>query len=134
MHEISAGIDRQSAISCRQVLSILTMKRHSLIPLERIQLSILIIRSERVILDTDLALLYGVATKRLNEQVRRNRKRFPEDFVFQLSKAEKDEVVANCDHLQKLKFSSTLPYAFTEHGAIMAANVLNGDRAVEASV
>ena len=110
------------------------MKRHSLIPLERIQLSILIIRSERVILDTDLALLYGVATKRLNEQVRRNRKRFPEDFVFQLSKAEKDEVVANCDHLQKLKFSSTLPYAFTEHGAIMAANVLNSDRAVEASV
>ena len=76
------------------------MKRHSLIPLERIQLSILIIRSERVILDTDLALLYGVATKRLNEQVRRNRKRFPEDFVFQLSKADKDEVVANCDHLQ----------------------------------
>jgi len=110
------------------------MKRQSLIPLERIQLSILIIRSERVILDTDLAGLYGVATKRLNEQVRRNRKRFPEDFMFQLSKAEKDEVVANCDHLHKLKFSSTLPYVFTEHGAIMAANILNTDRAVEASV
>ena len=67
-------------------------------------------------------------------EVRRNRKRFPEDFMFQLSKAEKDEVVANCDHLHKLKFSSTLPYAFTEHGAIMAANVLNSDRAVEARV
>jgi hypothetical protein len=85
-------------------------------------------------LDADLALLYGVTTKRLNEQVKRNKKRFPEDFIFQLTKTEKDEVVANCDHLQNLKFSRTRPYAFTEHGAIMAANILNNDRAVEASV
>jgi len=79
-------------------------------------------------------LLYGVTTKRLNEQVKRNQRRFPEDFMFQLTKTEKDEVVANCDHLKKLKFSRTRPYAFTEHGAIMAANILNSDRAVEASV
>jgi hypothetical protein len=87
-----------------------------------------------VILDTDLALLYGVATKRLNEQVKRNRARFPEDFMFQLTQAEKDEVVANCDHLQNLKYSRTRPYAFTEHGAIMAANILNSDEAIQVSV
>ena len=85
-------------------------------------------------IDTDLAELYGVETKRLNEQVKRNRERFPEDFMFQLTPVEKDEVVANCDHLAKLKFSKALPYAFTEHGAIQAANVLNAPRAVEMGV
>ena len=85
-------------------------------------------------LDADLAKLYGVETKRLNEQVRRNIERFPEDFMFHLTAEEKSEVVANCDHLAKLKFSPTLPYAFTEHGAIMAASILNSPRAVEASV
>ena len=78
-----------------------------------------------------MAQLYGVDTKRLNEQVKRNIERFPHDFMFQLSAAEKAEVVANCDHLQKLKFSKSLPYAFTEHGAIQAANVLASPRAVE---
>jgi hypothetical protein len=110
------------------------MKNKSLIPIERVNLSILQIRKYRVILDADLALLYGVTTKRLNEQVKRNKRRFPEDFMFQLTKTEKDKVVANCDHLQNLKFSRTRPYAFTEHGAIMAANILNSERAVEASV
>ena len=85
-------------------------------------------------LDTDLADLYGVTTKRLNEQVRRNRERFPKDFLFQLTETEKAEVVANCDHLTKLKFSPNPPYAFTEHGAIMAASVLNSPSAVEVSV
>lgn len=85
-------------------------------------------------IDADLAKLYGVTTKRLNEQVKRNSERFPEDFVIQLSRTERDEVVANCDHLSRLKYSPTLPYAFTEHGAIMAANVLNSPRAVEMSV
>ena len=79
-------------------------------------------------LSTDLAQIYGVATKRLNEQVKRNRDRFPQDFMFQLTAAEKAEVVANCDHLSLLKFSPVLPYAFTEHGAIMAANVLNSQK------
>jgi hypothetical protein len=79
-------------------------------------------------------MIYDVPTKRLNEQVRRNSARFPEDFVFQLTSAEKQEVVANCDHLARLKFSKTLPYAFTEHGAIMAASVLNSPEAVKMSV
>ena len=85
-------------------------------------------------IDADPAALYGVPTKRLNEQVRRNAGRFPEDFCSQLSPAEKAEVVANCDHLARLKFSPSLPYAFTGHGAIMAANVLNSARAVKMSV
>ncbi|MEK7436711.1 MAG: ORF6N domain-containing protein [Pseudomonadota bacterium] len=62
------------------------------------------------------------------------RVRFPKDFVFQLSRVERDEVVANCDHLRRLKFSPTMPFAFTEHGALMAASVLNTPRAVEVSL
>lgn len=95
---------------------------------------ILTIRGQKVILDADLAELFGVSTKRLNEQVKRNIERFPEDFRFQLSTAEKSELVANCDHLARLKFSKTLPHAFTEHGALMAANVLNSPEAVSMSV
>ena len=105
-----------------------------LVPVERIQKAILFIRSEKMILDADLAALYGVSTKRLNEQVKRNGGRFPEDFMFQLTADEKAEVVANCDHLRRLKFSPKLPNAFTEHGTIMAANILNSERAVHASV
>jgi hypothetical protein len=92
------------------------------------------IRGQRVIVDHDLAALFGVATKRLNEQVRRNKGRFPRDFMFQLTRAEKAEVVANCDHLRKLRFSARSPYAFSEYGAIMAANVLNSARAIQMSV
>ena len=84
--------------------------------------------------DADIARLYGVTTKRLNEQVKRNTDRFPEDFMFQLAQDEKDEVVAKCDHLAKLKFSSTLPYVFTEHGALMVASILNTPQAIEMSV
>ena len=87
-----------------------------------------------MIVDADLAALYGVPTKRLNEQVKRNVDRFPRDFMFQLTPAEKAEVVANCDHLQKLKFSKALPFAFTEHGAIQAANVLASPQAVEMGI
>jgi len=81
------------------------------VPIERIEGAILVIRGEKVILDSDLALLYGVRTKRLNEQVKRNQNRFPVDFMFQLTEAEKSEVVANCDHLGKLRFSPALPFA-----------------------
>jgi ORF6N domain len=102
--------------------------------LPRIESRILTLRSQRVMIDADLAALYGVTTKRLNEQVKRNAERFPQDFLFQLSSAEKAEVVANCDHLQKLKFSKVLPYAFTEHGAIQAANVLASAQAVEMGI
>ena len=103
----------------------------NLIPSERIEKAILLIRSQKVILDSDLALIYGVPTKRLNEQVKRNRKRFPTDFMFQLTVEEKAEVVANCDHLTKLKFSPGLPNAFTEHGAVMLASVLNSEMAIK---
>jgi hypothetical protein len=85
-------------------------------------------------LDADLAELYGVSTKRLNEQVRRNTDRFPADFMFRLTPEEKKEVVANCDHLKQLKFSSVLPHAFTEYGAIMLATVLNTRLAVRMSL
>ena len=85
-------------------------------------------------IDADLAALYGVSTKRLKEQVRRNADRFPADFMFKLTSKEKAEVVANCDHLSRLRFSPYLPYAFTEHGTLMLANVLSSPRAVRASV
>jgi hypothetical protein len=100
----------------------------------RIEHRILLIRGEKVIIDADLAAFYGVATKRLNEQVKRNRQRFPQDFVFELTASEKAELVAKCDHLFKLKYSKAMPYVFTEHGALMAASVLNTGRAVEFSV
>ncbi len=102
--------------------------------IQTIENRILLVRGMRVMIDADLAELYGVTTKRLNEQVKRNRNRFPSDFMFKMTQNEKNEVVAICDHLEKLKFSKTLPLAFTEHGAIMAANVLNSDKAVEMSV
>jgi hypothetical protein len=105
-----------------------------LIPVERIDTRILAIRGHKVMIDADLAELYGVTTKRLNQQVRRNIERFPEDFIFELRPAEKAKVVANCIHLAKLKFSPASPLAFTEHGALMAASVLNTPRAIEVSV
>lgn len=105
-----------------------------IIPIGSIQQRILEIRGIKTIVDADLAKFYGVETKRLNEQVRRNPERFPADFMFQLTKEEKTELVAKCDHLSNIKYSSYLPYAFTEHGAIMAASVLNTKRAAEVSV
>jgi len=95
-----------------------------MVPDELIMNKILNIRGMKVMIDSDLAELYGVTTKRFNEQVKRNAKRFPVDFMFQLSEQEKQEVVANCDHLNRLKFSPVLPHAFTEHGAVMLASVL----------
>ncbi len=105
-----------------------------LISVEVITSKILFIRGKKVMLDTDLALLYGVRTKRLNEQVRRNKKRFPDDFMFQLTPKEKEEVVAICDHLQFLKFSPHLPLAFTEQGVAMLSGVLNSDRAIKVNI
>lgn len=102
--------------------------------LEPIDSKILFIRGQKVILDADLAALYGVPTKAFNQAVKRNRARFPSDFMFRLTPEEKTEVVTTCDHLRKLKFSPVLPLAFTEHGAIMAAAVLNSPRAIAVSV
>ncbi len=106
----------------------------SVVPYERINRSILGIRGQRVMLDADLATLFNVPTKALNQAVKRNLTRFPKDFMFQLTAVEKAEVVTVCDHLQQLKFSRTLPFAFTEHGAVMLANVLNSPTAVSVSI
>ena len=101
---------------------------------ENISQKILTVRGHSVILDSELADLYRVATSALNQAVKRNARRFPEDFAFRLTTKEKEEVVTKCDHLSRLKFSPVLPFAYTEHGTIMAASVLNSQRAVETSV
>jgi hypothetical protein len=92
------------------------------------------IRGLQVMIDKDLAELYGVSTKRLNEQVKRNKGRFPSRFMFQLSDVEKDELVAKCDRLSSLKHSSTNPYSFTEQGVSMLASVLKSKKAVSISI
>jgi hypothetical protein len=94
---------------------------------------IFVLRSQKVILDSDLAGLYGVPVKRLNEQVKRNQERFPPDFMFQIS-AEEQQSLRSQNATSKRGGRRYLPYAFTEHGAIMAATVLNSERAVEMSV
>ena len=100
----------------------------------RIEGRIQMIRGLRVMIDADLAQLYGVPTKVLNQAVKRNGGRFPSDFMFQLDASEKTEVVTNCDHLNKLKFSQSLPFAFTEYGAVALANVLASAQAVEMGI
>lgn len=91
-------------------------------------------RGVQVMVDRDLAALYGVETKRLGEQVKRNIERFPERFRFQLTDEEKNELVANCDRLQSLKHSSANPYVFTEQGIAMLSTVLRSDTAVQMSI
>lgn len=95
----------------------------SVIPIEVITEKIFEIRGQKVMIDADLAKLYGVPTKRLNEAVKRNKKRFPEDFMFKLTIEEKNELVANCDRFKNLKHSSALPNAFTEGGVAMLSSV-----------
>ena len=102
--------------------------------LKPIESLILTLRGRKVLIDADLATIYGVETRNLNQSVKRNAERFPEDFIFTLNAAEKLEVITNCDHLAQLRFAKSLPFAFTEHGAIMAATVLNGKQAVTMSV
>lgn len=98
--------------------------------------AILLLRGQRVILDAELAALYAVTTKRLNEQIRRNRKRFPDDFIFQLTAEEAGALRSQFATLKtgRGQHRKYLPYAFTEHGAIMVATILNSPRAVEMSV
>ena len=95
---------------------------------------ILILRGKRVMLDRDLAELYNVPTKVLNQAVKRNIKRFPMDFMFQLTKTERLELVTNCDHLSPLKFSYQLPLVFTEQGVAMLSSVLNSERAIRVNI
>ncbi len=96
--------------------------------------TILKLRGHRVVLDVDLARMYGVSTGRLNEQVRRNRGRFPVDFAFQLTPEERREVIANCENLARIKYSPANPWAFTEHGVLMVAGVLNSHAAIQMSI
>jgi phage regulator Rha-like protein len=102
--------------------------------LEQIQKRIYVIREKRVMLDSDLAFLYEVEVKQLNQAVKRNIKRFPDDFMFRLTKEEFTEVVTNCDHLQNIKYRPTLPYAFTEQGVAMLAAVLNSQKAIDVNI
>lgn len=91
-------------------------------------------RGFKVMIDSDLATLYDVPTKRLKEQVKRNIQRFPGDFMFELSKYEKDELVANCDRLGMLKHSSVNPLAFTEQGVSMLSSVLHSEKAIKINI
>lgn len=111
------------------------VRKSSQISISEIESKIFIVRNNKIMLDSDLAELYGVTTKRLNQQVNRNLKRFPRDFMFHLTKDEHERL--------KLQFATskkgrggrrTPPFVFTEHGAIMLASVLNSKRAIEASV
>lgn len=95
---------------------------------------ILTIRGHKVMIDADLAELYGVETRTLNQAVKRNVDRFQKDFMFRFTTGEKSEVITNCDHLRRMKFAQSLPFAFTEHEAIMVATVLNSPKAVSMSV
>ena len=113
----------------------MTEAEQSLVPIEMIAQSILLLRGQRVILDCDLARLYGTSTMRLNEQVKRNRERFPEDFMFQLTDEENRVLISQIAISKPSRGGRrTRPYAFTEHGALMVATVLNTPRAVEVSV
>jgi len=102
--------------------------------LVKIQKMIYEIRGFKVMLDRDLAELYAVAPKVLNQAVKRNIERFPADFMFRLTKDEFAELVTNCDHLQNLKYRPTLPYVFTEQGVAMLSSILNSDRAVKVNI
>ena len=104
------------------------------LPAERVNQIILLIREQKVILDVDLAFLYEVPTKVLNQSVSRNIKRFPRDFMFRLTKAEKIELVTKCDRFDHLKHSTALPRVFTEQGVAMLSGVLNSDRALEVNI
>ena len=107
------------------------------IPIEIVEQKILMLRGHRIMLDSDLAAIYGVATRVLNQAVKRNLDRFPEDFMFQLTLEEGQQLLASRSQSVILKRGQNvkyLPYAFTEHGAIMAANVLNSARAAQMSV
>ncbi|MDO8292860.1 MAG: ORF6N domain-containing protein [Gallionella sp.] len=112
------------------------MSASTLLPLESITHRILMLRGQKVLLDSDLAALYDVPTKRFNEQVKRNLERFPADFMFQLTEEEWDSLRSQIATLKpgRGQHRKYMPYAFTEHGAIMAATILNSPRATEVSV
>ena len=107
---------------------------NEVITIDILQQKIFTIRNKRVMVDRDLAELYGIETKKLNQSVKRNIKRFPADFMFQLTNEEQNELVTNCDRFRSMKHSSSNAYVFTEHGVTMLASVLNSDKAIEINV
>ncbi len=110
------------------------MKQSALIPSEIIEQRILLIRGQKVMLSIHLAKLYGVETRTLNQAVKRNKQRFPEDFVFQLSDQEANLLVSHSVIPHRKYFGGTLPYVFTEHGILMLSSVLNSKRAIQVNI
>ena len=104
------------------------------IPVERIEKAILLIRGQKVMLDSDLAALYGVETRVLKQAVRRNRKRFPSDFMFELTKEENRSLRSQNVILEPGRYSKYLPFVFTEQGVAMLSSVLNSERAIEVNI
>jgi hypothetical protein len=128
---------RQRTLSWEQGMSRDKNKKGSLVPLERVVSRIFLVRGQKAMLDADLAELYGVTTKRLNEQVKRNIDRFPSDFMFQLNAREHDSLrsqFATSKGASGRGGRRYLPFVFTEHGAVMAASVLDSKRAVQVSI
>ncbi len=106
----------------------------NLIPVKIIENRIFVIRGQKVMIDRDLAELYGVQTKVLNQAIKRNIERFPAEFMFQINDDEKKELIANCDRFKTLVHSSSNPYAFTEHGVAMLSSVLNSKLAIAINI
>lgn len=117
------------------MISLAMPKSSPLVGLDNVDSAIYLIREQRVMLDADLAAIYGTSTMRLNEQFRRNRKRFPKDFAYQLTREEFTSLISQFAISKKGRGGRrTLPWVFTEHGAIMLASVLNSTVAIQASV
>ena len=111
-------------------------KEVELIPVttKDVEARMIVLRKQYVLIDADVADLYGVETKRINEAVRNNPQKFPYGYIFELDKYEKNEVVENFDHLKRLKFSKVSPTAFTERGLYMLATILKSDRAINTTL
>ena len=106
----------------------------NVVPIERIESKIFLIRGQKVMLDRDLAALYGVATRQLKRQVNRNKKRFPDDFMFQLTKKDYSNIRCQIGTLKWGQHAKYLPYAFTEQGVAMLSSVLNSEKAAEVNI
>ena len=117
-------------------MSEIVKKNTEIVPVttKDVEARMIVLRNQPVLIDADVAELYGVETKRVNEAVRNNPKKFPYGYIFELDKYEKKEVVENFDHLKKLKFSKVAPTEFTERGLYMLATILKSDRAVETTI
>lgn len=111
-----------------------TSARQSQVTVQDVESRMITLRNQPVLIDSDVAVLYGVQTKEVNQAVRNNPQKFPYGYIFELDKYEKAEVVKNFDHLNKLKFSKVAPTAFTERGLYMLATILKGDKALSTSL